>query len=98
MIAGWNARGEIDFEMIRNVVEQAQEETRNRIQRDIAEFFETVEHTTRQATNESATELARHIQEVKANVIVSNAHLTERLNAIEAISPGIGQEREGACV
>ncbi|KLO11282.1 hypothetical protein SCHPADRAFT_479122 [Schizopora paradoxa] len=91
-----DARGEIDFDLIRGVVEQAQEETRSRLQRDIAEFFETVEHTTRHAASESAAELSRHIQDVKANVIVSNAHLTEKLNAIEASSPysGSGQERE----
>ena len=91
-----DARGDIDFEIVRNVVEQSQEETRQHLQSQIGQLMAAVDEINRRSATESATDLARHIQEVKTNIMMTNAHLSERLSAIEAASPyqGARQERE----
>lgn len=87
-----DARGELDFEMIRSIVEQGQEETRRHIHEDLAVILQNVKDSEGSSASESVMDLIRSMQEVKVNVLASNAHLLERLASIETSSP---KDREG---
>ncbi|KAI5120547.1 hypothetical protein M0805_000275 [Coniferiporia weirii] len=92
----FDARGELDFEMIRSVVEQGHEDTRRHIQEDLATILQNIKDSEGSTTPESILDLVRGVQELKANVLASGAHLSERLSAIESMSPYTGgrQDRE----
>ncbi|KAH8120720.1 hypothetical protein DFH11DRAFT_1500736 [Phellopilus nigrolimitatus] len=91
-----DARGELDFEMIRSIVEQGHEDTRRHIQQDLADILQNIKDSEGSATPQSILDLVRGIQELKANVLASNAHVSDRISAIGNVSPyaGAQQERE----
>ncbi|THH09411.1 hypothetical protein EW145_g2020 [Phellinidium pouzarii] len=90
-----DARGELDFEMIKSIIEQGHENTRKHIQEDLATILRNIKDSEGSATPGSILDLVRGLQELKANILASNAHLSDRLSAVEATSPyAIHQERE----
>ncbi|OCB89245.1 hypothetical protein A7U60_g3612 [Sanghuangporus baumii] len=94
------ARGELDFELIRGIIEQGQEDIRKNIQDDLAMILKNIRDTEGTTTPESILDLIRSVQELRANVLASSAHVAERLDAIEAGAPyrGVQLDREGLII
>ena len=92
-----DAHGDLDFEVIRGVIEQGQEDIRKSIQDDLAMILKNMRDTEGITASESILDLIRDVQELRANVLASSAHITERLDAVEATGPrkDMMADREG---
>lgn len=96
-----DAGRELDFEVIREIVEQGHEETRRNIQDDLASILKNIKDSEGAAMPESILDLIRTVQELRTSVFTSSAHISERLSAIETLGPnaeGFRQEREALVI
>ncbi|EJD04490.1 uncharacterized protein FOMMEDRAFT_140427 [Fomitiporia mediterranea MF3/22] len=92
-----DAGGELDFEMIREIVEQGHEDSRRLIQEDLATIIRNFKDSEGSVAPESIVDLIRNVQDLRTNVLISNAEVAKRLGAIEAVAPHSGAplDREG---
>lgn len=96
-----DAGKELDFEMIREIVEQGHEETRRNIQDDLATILKNIKDTEGSAMPESILDLIRTIQDLRDDISASSAHVSQRLDSLENMAPNINgfrQEREALVI
>ena len=90
-----DARGELDFELIRNIVEQGHEDTRQQFQRDLVHLANTISSSKpHQVSTDSMQELVHLIHDMKNNVMASNARVSDRIAAIEATTSQTNPRQE----
>jgi chromosome segregation ATPase len=92
-----DARGELDFELIRSIVEQGHEDTRKQLQQDLLRLADSIDASKGQsAPQDSLQEVIHLVHDLKNNVLASNARVADRISAVEATSSSTNsrQERE----
>lgn len=90
-----DARGELDFEMLRDIIEQGHEDIRKLMQHDLGSIVQSIQESAGFTSQEPNHEVIRSIQELQANIKVSNIQIIDQLSSIEPPSPlANGRERE----
>ncbi|TDL28968.1 hypothetical protein BD410DRAFT_781527 [Rickenella mellea] len=81
-----DARGEMDFELIRNIIDQSHEDSRKLLQRELSEILQRFDSAALHGSTGVSPNLVPMIQDLRTTILRSDAHITDRLEGLEESS------------